>query len=67
MTGQASQQSWERATRCAACLGRLLLAAPSLAACFNVKGCYEFNAENRPKDWNLWLTLALAIPIKPLG
>lgn len=27
---------------------------------FNLKGYYEFGAENRPEGWNLWLTLEYA-------
>jgi hypothetical protein len=26
----------------------------------NLKGYYEFNAENRPEGWNVWLTLAMS-------
>jgi hypothetical protein len=29
----------------------------------NLKGYYEFAAENRPEGWNLWLTLALSPPM----
>jgi hypothetical protein len=28
----------------------------------NLKGYWEFAAENRPKGWNAWLTLAFSPP-----
>jgi len=28
----------------------------------NAKGYYEFDAQNRPKGWNLWLTLVVPLP-----
>jgi hypothetical protein len=32
----------------------------------NVKGYWEFAAENRPEGWNLWVTLAISPPTPPV-
>lgn len=34
--------------------------AGDMEAYVNLKGFYEFDAENRPDGWNVWLTLALS-------
>ena len=31
----------------------------------NLKGYYEFAAENRPSGWNAWVTLAISPAAKP--
>jgi hypothetical protein len=31
----------------------------------NLKGYYEFEAENRPEGWNMWVTLAFSPEAKP--
>jgi hypothetical protein len=28
----------------------------------NLKGYYEFAADNRPQGWNVWLTFAISPP-----
>jgi hypothetical protein len=37
-----------------------LFPAGEMQGYVNVKGYYEFAAENRPEGWNLWLTLAFS-------
>jgi hypothetical protein len=41
-------------------LGYIFQAAPGVQGVFNVKGYYEFDAQNRPDGWNLWATLAFS-------
>lgn len=39
--------------------------AGEMEAYVNLKGFYEFDAENRPDGWNVWLTLALTPKAAP--
>jgi hypothetical protein len=32
---------------------------------FNLKGYWEFAAENRPDGWNAWVTFSLSPPVAP--
>ena len=32
---------------------------------FNLKGYWEFAAENRPDGWNAWVTFSLSPPATP--
>lgn len=41
-------------------LGYKFDAGDKTAGYVNVKGYYEFGAENRPEGWNVWLTLAFS-------
>ena len=31
----------------------------------NLKGYYEFGAQNRPEGWNAWVTFAISPAAKP--
>jgi hypothetical protein len=41
-----------------------LFPAGNMQGYLNLKGYYEFEAQNRPEGWNVWLTLALTPPEK---
>jgi hypothetical protein len=45
--------------------GYLFPAANGMQGFLGVKGYYEFEAENRPEGWNVWLTLAFTPAAKP--
>jgi hypothetical protein len=42
-----------------------LFPANGMQGVLNVKGYYEFEAENRPEGWNMWVTLAFSPEAKP--
>lgn len=39
--------------------------ANGMQGVLNIKGYYEFGAENRPEGWNTWVTLAFSPEAKP--
>ena len=42
-----------------------LLPVENMQGYLNLKGYYEFDAQNRPSGWNTWVTLAISPAEKP--